>query len=304
MAQENEKSAVTGSVGLAPVRTARLIASLIALMGMVFLLIQRVLSAVMVMASDGVRMGLTRYNNFTGRFAAQNFAEDRQLLKLLKEVQDLLPMASSALTVLMIVAVVFLVVALVGLAFPRPFTHVLVALKLLKWADADNVSEEGGSLRETLKKLGEVPLKKLAIPAAVIVVVLVVGFTVSTCHDRVLESSTSGAVEELEQQALAYITAQRDYFAKNKALGNAKALQLSDRLVTEASTYRVTPSRFVATSNQQLGKCPAGSKWSLSATVKGVFNKELSLYRGVPKDSSCAVLTPNYKQLGRRPAAE
>ena len=145
MAQENEKSAVTGSVGLAPVRTARLIASLIALMGMVFLLIQRVLSAVMVMASDGVRMGLTRYNNFTGRFAAQNFAEDRQLLKLLKEVQDLLPMASSALTVLMIVAIVFLVVALVGLAFPRPFTHVLVALKLLKWADADNVSEEGGS---------------------------------------------------------------------------------------------------------------------------------------------------------------
>ena len=304
MSQEKESTSAVVPEGLSPVRTARLIASLIALMGMVLLFIQRVLSAVMVMAGDGVRMGLTRYNNFTGRFAAQNFAEDRQLLKLLKEVQDLLPMASSALSVLMVVAIVFLVVALVGVAFPRPFIHVLVALKLLRWAEPSSDSEEGGSLRETLQKIGEVPLKKLAIPAAVILTVLVAGLAISTCHDKALESSTNDAVEELEQQSLAYITAQRDYFAKNKLLGNAKALQLQDSVSTDMFTYRVTPSRFVATSKLQLGKCPAGSKWSVNATVKGVFNKELSLYRSVPKDSSCIALTPNYKQLGRRTAAE
>ena len=51
-------------------RVSRLIASLIALTGMVFLFLERVLSAVLVMASDGVKLGLTRYNNFTGQFAA------------------------------------------------------------------------------------------------------------------------------------------------------------------------------------------------------------------------------------------
>ena len=45
------------NTGLAPVRTARLIASLFALMGMVFLLLERVLSAVLAMAGES-RSGL------------------------------------------------------------------------------------------------------------------------------------------------------------------------------------------------------------------------------------------------------
>ena len=303
MAQENEKSALTESLGLAPVRIARLIASLIALMGMFLLLIQRVLSAVMVMAADGVKMGLVRYNNFTGRFAAQNFAEDRQLLKLLKEVQNLLPTASTALSILMVASILLLVVALAGLAFPRQFTHILVALKLLRWVQPGETMEtfDARSLRDALTKFGNIPLKKLLIPVGVVAGVVILCLVVSNCHDKIQEGSTADAVDELQQQALSYITAQRDYFAKNKTLGNAKALQLSDSLSTDVFTYKVTPSRFTAVSNVALGKCPAGSRWSVSATVKGVFNKELSLYRGVPKDSSCAVLTPDYKQLGRTP---
>ena len=99
--------------GLTPVRTARVISTLVALMGMVFLLLQRVLSAVLQMATDGLNLGLARYNTFTGRMALQNFPEDRQLFKLLKDVQSILPTADSVLTVLMVVAIVLLAVALV-----------------------------------------------------------------------------------------------------------------------------------------------------------------------------------------------
>ena len=49
--------------GLTPVRTARLIAALIALTGMVFLFLERMLSAVLDMASEGVQLGLTRYDS-------------------------------------------------------------------------------------------------------------------------------------------------------------------------------------------------------------------------------------------------
>jgi hypothetical protein len=38
----------------------------------------------------------------------------------------------------------------------------------------------------------------------------------------------------------------------------------------------------------------------VSATVKGVFDKELQLYRALPKDTACANLTPEFKNLGRK----
>ena len=135
------------NTGLAPVRAARLIASLFALMGMVFLLLERVLSAVLEMASGGVALGLARYNNFTGRFAAQNFSEDKELLGLLKEVESLLPMADVALVVLLVIAVLLILVAAAGLAFPRQMVHILVATKLLKWQTGTEAEPEGGISR-------------------------------------------------------------------------------------------------------------------------------------------------------------
>ena len=66
---------------LTPVSTARLVASLIAILGMFFFAAERVLAKVCVMAKDGVQMGLNRYSNsFTGRFAAENFSDDKKLL--------------------------------------------------------------------------------------------------------------------------------------------------------------------------------------------------------------------------------
>lgn len=288
-------------LGLTPVRTMRLVSSLIALTGMVFLLFERVLSAVLAMASDGIRLGLARYNTLTGRMAIQNFPEDRQLLKLLKDVNSILPGAETALTVLLVVAVVLLVVAVAGLAFPRQFAHILVALKILKWETGEVHDGRGAaSIGEALAKIGNVPLKKIAIPLGVVAAVLLAVLAVSSCRDKMKSSSAEEAVGEMQKRATSYIEAQRSYFAQKKAVGGAKSLRLPDSLSTESFTYKVSATRFVATSNMVLGNCPAGSKWSVSASVKGFFDKELQLYRAVPKDSACAKLTPDFKGLGRK----
>ena len=286
--------------GLTPVRTARLLASLLALVGMVFLFIERALSAILVMAADAVKLGLARYNNFTGRFASQNFAEDKQLLGLLKEVQHILPAAETALTVFMVISILFLVVAILGLTFPKQFVHILVALKLLKWETGEAAPEESGeSLREILAKVGNVPLKKIALPVAVVVAVVVAFFAVRSCHETVKAASVSDSIAEMQQKAVEYMEAQKAFYAKSKAIGNAAALQIPDSLSTGTFEYKVTGGRFTAVSKVLLENCPAGSKWSVSASTKGFFEKELVLYRSAPKDSACAKLTPDFKKLGR-----
>ena len=286
--------------GLTPIRTARVISALIALMGMVFLFLERALAAVLQMASEGVQLGLTRYDSFTGRMALQNFAEDRQLFKMLQDVQGLLPSAESALTVLLFIAIVLLAIAVVGLALPRFFVHILVTLKLLKW-ETDGTEEEGEetSFREIIANFGEIPLKKLAIPAAGIVV-LVGGFAgIRSCQESAKLASVDSAVEDLEQHTLDYIKAQKAYFGRTKTVGGPKALQLPDTSSSDYFEYKVTGARFTAISRVPIENCPAGTKWSVYSEAKGVFTKELALYRQPPKVPACISITPNYKNIGR-----
>lgn len=289
-------------LGLTPIRTVRTIASVVALMGMVLLAIQRVLTAVLGMAQDAVKLGLARYNNFTGRFAAQNFPEDKKLLGLLKEVQGILPQADTALTVLLVVSIVLLVVALVGLALPRQSAHVLVAVRILKWqpeVSEDAPEAEGTNLREALSKVGEVPLKKLAIPAAIVIVIALVIWMLTGVASKVEQGNKGDELVGMQAKALEYIQAQRSYFAKTKKIGSAQALQLPDSSSTDMFDYKISATRFLATSKTEIDGCPAGSKWQVSASTKGIFSVELSLYRGTPKDTSCVKLTPDYKMLGR-----
>ena len=288
------------NTGLAPERTARLIASLLAVMGMVFLFLERLLSAVLTMAKEGLSLGLARYNNFTGQFAAQNFAEDKKLLGLLKEAQALLPTADSALTVFMVVAIVLLALALLCLVFPRQLVHVLVAFKLLKWQSGEFVEADGTNLREILDKVGNIPLKKLAVPAAVILAVVIGILAVRSCHESVKLASVDAALDDLHQHTVAYIGAQKAYFGKNKVLGNAKALQMPDSASTDYFDYRISSTRFTATSKVAIENCPAGSKWSVHSNTKGLFEKELTLYRKPPQDTACVKLLLEFKNLGRK----
>ena len=71
------------------------------------------------MAKDGVQMGLNRYSNsFTGRFAAENFSDDKKLLDVLRQANELFPLAEKVSLALFIICLILFIVAAFGLAFP------------------------------------------------------------------------------------------------------------------------------------------------------------------------------------------
>jgi len=245
----------------------------------------------------------------------------------------LLPLANKGLLVLFIVSVTLMVIAAFGLTFPRQFGHVLVAMKLLKWqgglAAVASVASEAPhpviSGKGVSKKLKSIPkgikklwskivagckkffatLKKIQLKywifiGCALAFVLVLVFGVRGCSNGVLFTSTQSLTDELTQQTLFYIKAQKSYFAKNSKIGGPKALQMPDSLTTSYFTYNVTGSRFAATLNKNVKDCPAGSKWSVSASTKGFFTVDLVLYRQAPKDTNCTIIAPNFKNIGRK----
>jgi len=302
---------------LTPVRTARLIASLIAFLGMFAFGVERVLTKVLTMANHGVQMGLNRYSNsFTGRFAASNFSDDKNLLVVLRQAKELLPTADKALLVLFIVSIVLFIVAAFGIAFPKQFCHILVSLKLLKWQDGVVVngvsvigSSDGGTpvfkkfknfCGKVVAFLKRIPLKYWIFAACSLAFVLILVFGVRGCSVSNVFGNTQDVTDDLTEQTLYYINAQKAYFAKNNAVGGPKALKMPDSLTTEYFTYRMTGSRFTATLNKDVKECPAGSRWMVSASTKGIFSIDLVMFRAAPKDTNCVFISPDFKNLGRR----
>ena len=310
---------------LTAVRTTRLIASLIAILGMFVFAVERGLTKVCIMAKSGVQMGLARYtNSFTGRFAAENFSDDKKLFETLQHVKHLLPTADNILLALFIVSIVLFIVAAFGLAFPKQFCRVLVAMKLLKWQDgilptavsfSGSMPGEGMKVskkfknarrkvaafcKKLIKTLKKVELKYWIFVGCSLLFVLVLVFGVRGCSTGSVFRGTQAVTDDLTDQALFYINAQKSYFAKNSAVGGPKSLKMPDSLTTDYFTYRVTGSRFTATLNRDIKDCPAGSRWTVSASTKGFFSVDLVLYRAAPKDTNCTVIAPDFKNLGRR----
>ena len=310
---------------LTAVRTTRLIASLIAILGMFVFAVERGLTKVCIMAKSGVQMGLARYtNSFTGRFAAENFSDDKKLFETLQQVKHLLPTADNILLALFIVSIVLFIVAAFGLAFPKQFCRVLVAMKLLKWQDgilptavsfSGSMPGEGMKVskkfknarrkvaafcKKLIKTLKKVELKYWIFAGCSLLFVLVLVFGVRGCSTGSVFRGTQAVTDDLTEQAMFYINAQKSYFAKNSAVGGPKSLKMPDSLTTDYFTYRVTGSRFTATLNRDIKDCPAGSRWTVSASTKGFFSVDLVLYRAAPKDTNCTVIAPDFKNLGRR----
>ena len=281
--------------GFTPVRTVRFIFAVIALFGMFILFMERALGVVLVMARQMLDLGFARYGNFTGKFAAKNFAEDKKLLSMLQEMKDLLPMADTAMTLLLILSVALMVVALVGLALPRQMGHVLVAIKLLKWVPGEGGETESGEQfafsRETLKKMG------VAVGAILAIVLLVFGIRgcmlVSSAHAQ------EAALQELDRHMSVYMATQRAFFKNNKAIGNAKQLGLDTLVNGDYYTFTVGRGHIAAESKVDLGNCPAGSRWSVSAATGGFISKELKFYRILPKNLECQKFTSNFKRVGQ-----
>ena len=319
--------------GFTPIRTVRFIASLIAIFGMILFAFERVLTMVYGIAANAVRTGNGLSDSFMVRFASENFSGVKKLLGVLDQVKDLLPLANKGLLVLFIVSVTLMVIAAFGLTFPRQFGHVLVAMKLLKWqgglaavtsvaSDAPHpvisgkgVSKKFKSVSKGIKRLwGKIvawckkavaAIKKVQVKYWIfigcsIVFILVLVFGVRGCSTVSVFGGSQAVTDELTEQALFYIRAQKSYFAKNKAIGGPKALQMPDSLTTDYFTYRVNASRFTATLNKDVKDCPAGSRWSVSAKTEGFFTVDLKLYRSLPKDSNCVFIQPEFKNLGRK----
>jgi hypothetical protein len=286
--------------GLTPIRTVRLVGAMIAIIGMIFVLVSRVLTAVLAIATDAIHLALARYSNFTGRIASRNFAEDKQLLAMVKDVNALLPTAETALTIILVIGILILLVAVVCIAFPKQAVHVLVAMRLLKW---DTVEPMEGLLDDDAAP--EVhPLSRrakiiIASSAGGVVALIVLIVALSDFSERQQVANVESALKDMQDWAAGYVDAQKAYFARNNDIGGPKSLQLPDTVQTDYFKYKVTGSRFVAENKVQLGGCAAGNKWTVSSSTKGFFTKELVLYRSLPKDSACANLTPDFKNIGR-----
>ncbi|WP_406537627.1 hypothetical protein [Fibrobacter sp.] len=302
---------------LTSVRTARLVASLIAILGMFFFAAERVLVKVCVMAKDGVQMGLNRYSNsFTGRFAAENFSDDKKLLDVLRQANELFPIAEKVSLALFIICLILFIVAAFGIAFPKQFCHVLVAVKLLKWQDGivlqdmklSGTPSEGPSVSDKLKELcgkiaavaKKVQPKYWIFIGCSLVFVLVLVFGVRGCSAPSVFGGSQAVTDDLNGQTLYYIQAQKSFFAKTNKVGGPKSLQMPDSLVSDYFTYRITGGKFTATLNKNVKDCPAGTRWSVSAATKGIFTLDLVLYRAAPKDTNCVFISPNFKNLGRK----
>lgn len=290
-------------MGLTPIRTGRFVACFIAFLGMFFLLLNRVLVAVLEMAGGLVDLALARYNNFTGRFAAQNFAEDKQLLNLVHDAADLLPLAGTAASIVLVFAIIFLVIAVIGLAFPRNFVHVLVAMKCLKWADSNAVGVGTGENPGEAEARVSFTAKQKKILGIVIGAIIIVSgaiFGITFALKSAEISRVQTVVEDLNQNALKYINAQKAYFGKTKTVGNASTLKLDASWESDFFTFTVGKSSFKAVLKSEVGTCIAGSEWRVAAEVSGFFTKELKLGRYTPKTPSCAAMTPDFKKLGRK----
>ena len=187
-------------------------------------------------------------------------------------------------------------------------------MRLLKYQDggllkdvsilvSDGSSKTGKKFKEFFRNAIDaakrVQTKYWLFAGGALVFILVLVFGVRGCSTGVV-FGTQALTDDLTEQASFYISAQKSYFAKNKAVGGPKALQMPDSLSTDYFTYRVTASRFTATLNKDIKDCPAGSRWTVSASTKGFFTVDLILSRVAPKDTNCTFVAPDFKNIGKK----
>ncbi len=103
---------------LEPIRTVRVIGSLVLLQGMVFLSLWKILGW-------AVAIGIGRYSSFSGKMAKSFFSQDKALVQLLQTGTSYLP-------ILLALGITISVCGILMLAFPKQATQILIALRILK----------------------------------------------------------------------------------------------------------------------------------------------------------------------------
>jgi len=103
---------------LEPIRTARVLGSLVLAQGAFFLLFWKTLAA-------AIATGMARYADFSGRMAKKFFSQDKALLKLLEA-------GETYLTPILILGLIVSFIGILMLAFPKQTVQILIALRILR----------------------------------------------------------------------------------------------------------------------------------------------------------------------------
>ena len=103
---------------LEPIRTVRVIGSLVFLQGIVFISFWKILGW-------AIAIGTGRYSSFSGKMAKSFFSQDRALVQLLQTGTSYLP-------ILLTLGIIVSVCGILMLAFPKQATQILIALRILK----------------------------------------------------------------------------------------------------------------------------------------------------------------------------
>jgi hypothetical protein len=103
---------------LEPVRTARVLGSLVLIQGAFFLLFWKIFSIT-------ISIGAARYASFSGKMAKAFFFQDKALIKLLQT-------GEAFLTPLLVLGIAISLLGILIIAFPKQTVQILVALRVLK----------------------------------------------------------------------------------------------------------------------------------------------------------------------------
>ncbi|MDR0517337.1 MAG: hypothetical protein LBH25_09885 [Fibromonadaceae bacterium] len=103
---------------LEPIRTIRLIGSLVLFMGAVFLFFWKI--AVLV-----ISVGMSRYSNFSGKLAKKLFSQDQALIGLLQAGETFAPC-------LLFIGIFISCIGILIIAFPKQAMQIMCAFRVLR----------------------------------------------------------------------------------------------------------------------------------------------------------------------------
>ena len=277
--------------GFKEVRTVRAFAGAILFVGILLVTFAKVMGFMQDLGQNAVNLGLARYSNFTGRFAARNFAEDRQLLHFLNLLNEtLLPVAHVLVPLLLIVGLVVTGIGIFMWLYPQTGSQILIALKWLKLVPDPDVTES-----EVLAKDKTNVKSTLIFIGCLLIAVFFASFVFRSCTNDT--GDTPKKVEEISQEASHYIELQKKYFAENNALGSSQMIGY----VPSSSDYFEFKSQGIgfwrAVNKEKWEECPAGNKWRVQMKLEGLFEKNLKIFISSPSDSLCAKLTPDFRKV-------
>lgn len=270
--------------GLSKKRTGRLLGAGFLALGIFWIVLCVILSCVDGFASETVGMAASRYESFTGKIALNSFEEDKLLMqKVLFAKETLLPWLSASVPVSAVLGGAFVLAGLALILWPVRAVSLFVKWRLLK----EYAENETG---ESFPKISRKILFGILITLCVITLVSAGLYWTDSAR------KTPEKVVQLEREAARFYRLEKAYFAKTKKLGSWKQVGYEP----ESSDYFVFKTSgsgsWVAENSEPWEDCPAGNSWRIGLEVSGIFTKELKASIRLPKDSSCKVLTPEFRK--------